>query len=149
PMKSTHHFASLGTTLIVLFIFQFAASAQDSLLRDDYSALELGMFSGGVVGAQTEYHYLPAVSAPKGNWVVSVFRTEGSQRAWRVIADDVTGERFMYQSYTAASAELEYMHPTVIAGDELWSDYTVDTKFAPETGADGDAGISGVLFRYR
>jgi hypothetical protein len=65
-----------------------------------------------------------------------------------VIAADraPAGERFMYQSYTAAEGERTYMHPMVIAGDELWSDYEFETKFAPEV---DDAGMSGVVFRYR
>ena len=37
-----------------------SAHAADVLLVDDYGGLPLGMFSGGVVGAMTEYHYLPA-----------------------------------------------------------------------------------------
>ena len=37
----------------------------------------------GVVGAHTEYHYLPE-AAPKGNWAASTFRSGiGTQRAWR------------------------------------------------------------------
>ena len=47
------------------------------LLDDDFSGLAPGMFSPGVVGARAEYHYLPAL-APKGNWVVSTFRSSRS-----------------------------------------------------------------------
>src|SRR5262245_21831557 len=123
---------SASINLVVLFASAAAiAQSPATLLEDNYRGLELGMFSGGVLGALTEYHYIPA-AAPKGNWVVSDFRTDGSQRAWRVIADD-SGERYMHQSYSASSAERPYTHPLVIAGDELWSDYTVETKFAPET----------------
>lgn len=35
-------------------------------------------------GVHIEYHYLPA-AAPKGNWAVSCFKSDGSQRAWRVV----------------------------------------------------------------
>jgi len=135
--------ASILASLLAFGVAQ--AQERGTLLADDYRNLELGMFSSGVIGALTEYHYLP-VAAPKGNWVVSMFRTEGSQRAWRVIADD-DGTRYMQQTYTAASAEREYMHPMVIAGDELWDDYEVEASFVPERSEDD--GMSGILFRYR
>ena len=144
-MRRTHAIVAFAV-LLAAVVRPCACAAEDlPLLIDDFSGLTPGMFSGGVVGAMTEYHYLPA-AAPKGNWVVSCFRTEGSQRAWRVLADEKTGERFMYQSYTAAPEERTYMHPMVIAGDELWSDYEVETMFAP---ASDDGGMSGVVFRYR
>ena len=57
------------------------------LLDDDFGGLPPGMFSPGVVGAHAEYHYL-AASAPKGNWVVSAFLSDGSQRAWRVVREN-------------------------------------------------------------
>jgi hypothetical protein len=123
-----------------------ANDASAALLNDDYTGLPLGMFSGGVVGALTEYHYVPEACAPRGNWVVSTYRTDGSQRAWRIVADEKTGERFMHQSYLAQPAERTYMRPMVVAGDETWSDYEVETKFAP---AIDDGGMSGVAFRYR
>jgi hypothetical protein len=129
--------------LLTLLLAQLLPAAR--LLDDDYSNLPLGMFSGGVVGALTEYHYLPAAAAQKGNWSVSTFRTDGSQRAWRVIAND-NGGRVMFQYYTAQPAERTYMHPMVIAGDELWTDYELETTIAPEV---DDGGMAGVVFRYR
>jgi hypothetical protein len=119
------------------------SSSSSDLLNDDFSGLQTGMFSGGVVGALTEYHYLSA-AAPKGNWVVSAFRSDGSQRAWRIIVED--GRHIMSQTYTSIPQERTYTHPIVIAGDDLWGDYTLETKFAPEV---DDGGISGVVFRYR
>jgi len=112
------------------------------LLQDDFSALRIGMFSSGVIGAHAEYHYLPQL-APKGNWVVSCFRSDGSQRAWRVLGED--GARMMYQSYRASKDEREYTHPMIIAGDSLWADYTVSVRFAPES----SEAQSGLVFRYQ
>ena len=114
------------------------------LLEDGFNELPPGMFSAGVVGAQLEYHYLP-VAAPKGNWVVSCFnfRSDDSQRAWRVIGEP--GRQAMYQAHLSTAEERSYTHPTVIAGDELWTDYSVTVSFTPET----REGKSGVLFRYR
>ena len=109
------------------------------LLEDDFGGLPAGMLLG-VVGAHTEYHYLPE-AAPKGNWAVSTFRSEpASQRAWRVVHTD--GEAALAQVYRN---KWRHCHPMVVAGDPLWTDYTVEVRFAPESG-DGQA---GVMFRYR
>jgi hypothetical protein len=99
------------------------------------------MISPGVIGARTEYHYLPVI-APHGNWSVSAFRTDPSQRAWRLIEEN--GRRFMWQSFTETDRERPYTHPMLVAGDDLWTDYTVEVGFAPES----DKFQSGVVFRY-
>ena len=130
-----------GLRLLVLGLL-LAKSEPAVILDDDFSALPPGMFSPGVVGAHVEYHYL-AATAPKGNWVVSAFRSEGSQRAWRVIGEK--GARVLSQVYTATAEEQAYTHPMIVAGDDLWGDYTLQTSIVPET----DAGQSGVVVRYR
>jgi rhamnogalacturonan endolyase len=111
------------------------------LLDDDYRAMTPGMLSSGVIGAHSEYHYLSA-TAPKGNWVVSAFRTPASQLAWRLVEEN--GERLIWQSYTEGQNERAYTHPMLIAGDELWADYTIEVRFAPQSGD----GRSGIVFRY-
>jgi rhamnogalacturonan endolyase len=143
----------LATAVALLFLTVGSAQSQAAparsrparavvLLEDDFGGLAPGMFSAGVVGAHAEYHYLPAL-APKDNWVVSAFKSEGSQRAWRLIGD--RGQRFMQQAYLAPAEERSNTHPIVIAGDALWSDYTLETSLAPESGD----GQSGIVFRYR
>ncbi len=112
------------------------------LLREDFSGLEPGMFSAGVIGAMVEYHYLPVV-APKGGWTVSNFRSEGSQRAWRVI--EHAGRRALAHTDKAQARDVAYMHNLVVAGDPLWRDYTVEVRFIPQS----DAGQSGVAFLYQ
>ena len=112
------------------------------LLNDDFSGLAPGMFSAGVIGAQGEYHHITALD-PRGNWSVATFRSDESQRAWRVIVED--GRHVMAQVYTATPPERAYTHPTIKAGDDLWADYVVEARFAP---AAGD-GLSGVMFRYQ
>ena len=112
------------------------------LLEDDFRDLTPGMISGGVIGAQAEYHYLPA-TAPRGHWSVSNFRSDGSQRAWRLIEEN--GRRVMWQSYTNVAAERAYAHLMLVAGDPLWTDYTFETAFTPES----DEAQSGVVFLYR
>jgi hypothetical protein len=52
----------------------------------------------------------------------------------------------MHQTYTQQPAERVYMHPMVIAGDELWSDYEVETKSRPKSTM---TALSGIVFRYR
>jgi rhamnogalacturonan endolyase len=116
-----------------------ATAGSAVLLEDNYQAMTPGMISSGVIGAHSEYHYLPE-TAPRGNWVASTFLTPSSQRAWRLIEEN--GERLIWQSST--ETERQRTHPLLIAGDELWTDYTVDVRFAPET----DEFQSGIVFRY-
>lgn len=113
-----------------------------TLLEDDFSDLTPGMFSAGVVGAHAEYHYLSAL-APRGNWVVSTFRSPRSQRGWRVVRED--GRALMLQAYTATPEERDATHPMLVAGDPAWSDYVLETRLAPTTAE----GRSGIAFRYR
>lgn len=113
-----------------------------TLLEDDFRTLPPGMFSSDVVGAHAEYHYLEA-TAPRGPWVVSCFRSNGSQRAWRVVRED-RGPA-LAQTYTSTAEEEAYTHPLVIAGDPLWQDYTVTVRFTPES----NAKQSGLVFRYQ
>jgi len=80
------------------------------------------MFSGGVVGAHAEYHYL-AETTPKGGWVVSCFRSDGSQRAWPC---SLRRKARHGQTYTSSPSEAKYTHPVLVAGDSLWDDYTVE-----------------------
>ncbi len=70
----------LGSCLVVLCLVTTiqAQTTQWVLLDNDFSRLPPRMFSSGVVGAQAEYYFLPAV-AQKGNWQVSCFRSDESQ----------------------------------------------------------------------
>jgi hypothetical protein len=108
------------------------------LLHEDFRLLPPGMFSAGVIGAIVEYHYLPVV-APKGGWAVSNFRSDGSQRAWRVIEQN--GRRALQHTDTAQAHDRAYMHNLVVNGDVLWRDYTVEARFTPDS-PDGQAGLA-------
>jgi len=146
---------NLGETAMfgfLLFIAAFAMCSAASLaaglrkeagtavlLDDDFSGYRTGIVLG-VVGAHAEYHYLPEC-APKGNWAVSTFTSSpGSQRAWRVCRD--SGRPVMVQAYENRNKDT---HPMLVAGDPLWSDYTVQVRFAPQS----HARQSGIVFRYR
>jgi hypothetical protein len=128
----------------------FVAKSQ-VLLDDDYRAMTPGLLSPDVIGARTEYHYLPCAE-PRGNWSVSTFRSEQSQRAWRLIEEN--GERYLWQSCTETDRDRPYTHPMIIADDDLWKNYTVAVKFAPQSDPNASSGEGkapyecGILFRY-
>jgi rhamnogalacturonan endolyase len=103
------------------------------LLYDDYRSLKRGSLSMDL-GAFTEYHYLPE-AVPKGNWAVS------NDRGWWSV-HEVNGERYIYQS---KMDDINYSHPMIIAGDELWDDYKFTVRFMPES----KNYQSGVVFRYQ
>ncbi len=130
-------------TLILLSVLFFGNRHEDKklLFLDDFKYLKPQMISSDVIGAYSEYHNI-AATEPKGNWIVSSFRSDGSQRAWRVIVEN--GQHIMHQVYTSSKAELLYTHPILIAGDSLWNDYSVDVQFSPESKGEQ----SGFLFRY-
>jgi len=109
------------------------------LFEDGFAELRTGSL-GSDVGAHTEYHYLPEL-APKGRWSVAAFISSPmSQLAWRV-------ERYHDQPVLMQTYENKAAHtrPLVVAGDELWADYTLSARFAPEPGK----GRSGIVFRYK
>jgi hypothetical protein len=96
-----------------------------------------------VIGAEAEYHYVPKTGR-QGNWEVSCFRSEASQRAWRVIREGGFGRKLVYQASTSRE-DADYTHPMLVAGDPLWGDYTLTAQFVPES----KENLSGVMFRYR
>jgi len=129
--------------ILVLFAAQVGGRGPNDssiLFQDHFSDVKAGLLSG-VVGAHTEYHYLPE-AAPKGPWSVSCFLSDAeSQRAWRVIEED--GKKLVYQGFR--NQKTDHFHPILVAGDPLWRDYTLEVEFKPESAGDQ----SGVIFRYR
>jgi hypothetical protein len=110
------------------------------LLEDSFDALPTGMFSS-IVGAHMEYHYLRD-SAPKGGWSVTSFRSDiGSQRAWKVFRAD--GDAVLAQTHD--NKKTKHAHPMVVAGDDVWRDYTLEVRFIPQS----QRAQSGIVFRYR
>jgi len=140
-MCSFSRVAILSLLLTIAFPAYCTNSDRDvgTLLEDGFDALKSGLFFD-VVGAHTEYHYLPEV-APKGNWAVSSFKSVESQRAWRVIRDN--GSNVMLQA--SKTRKNSHTHPMIVAGDPLWDNYTTTVHFAP----DSDKGQSGFVFRYK
>lgn len=118
------------------------ASSDDTavlLLEDNFAALKPGLFFD-VVGAHTEYHYL-SETAGQGNWAVTSYKSDQSQRAWRVITEN--GSNLMQQ--VSKNEPNSYTHPMLAAGDPLWENYTVTVQLA----VDCEQGQSGLVFRYQ
>ena len=91
-----------------------------TLLTDEFDQLTTGMFSA-LVGAHTEYHYLPE-AAPHGNWNVACFASgQGAGTAWRIRETD--DGKDLVQTFKSKRADT---HPMVIAGLAEWKDYTVE-----------------------
>lgn len=129
------------THLVILASCISALRAAESvvLFEDGFDEMRSGAI-GNEVGAHLEYHYLPKINI-EGQWTVSSFSSGGSsQRAWRVARHN--GEPVLLQLH---ENKLPHTRPTIVAGDELWADYTLVARFTPES----DKGRSGVTFRYR
>jgi len=82
-----------------------------------------------------------------GEWqVASSLRQEGFDEAWVIRRSD--GENYLTQTYTNLDDENTPLslvtHPMMVAGDSLWSDYTIDVEFTPLAKFDK----SGVIFGY-
>jgi hypothetical protein len=110
------------------------------LFKDDFNRLDTGLFSAPV-GANTEYHYLPEAGI-KDKWVVSCFGTgRGWGTAWQVKKEG--SEKLMCQ--TLLNNRNHFTHPMIIAGDSVWRNYKLITRFQPED----DSQYSGIVFRYK
>mgnify|MGYP002777938649 CR=1 FL=1 len=119
------------------------APAQDrTVLRDEFAALPVGLFSSDV-GPLTEYHYLPD-AAPKGNWTVACFYFgPGWGQAWEVIQRP-DGRHAMRQNLR--NKTVRHTHPMLSAGDVLWRNYRVGTQFTLPADSGGRAGL---VVRYQ
>lgn len=142
-----HHLCGLVTVVAMIGAIPAPAVAHERLsdtaqvavlLSDDFSGLKPGQFSS-VVGAHTEYHYLPD-AAPKGHWSVTSFRSDiGSQRAWKVF--EVGGDAVLAQTFD--NKKTHHAHPMVVAGDSEWKDYMLTVHWAPLS----VRAQSGIVFR--
>jgi len=110
-----------------------------TLFEDGFATMRAGAI-GSEVGAKLEYQYIPKINA-EGQWAISCFSSGApSQRAWRIVRQD--GKSALMQIH---ENKLAHTHPTIVAGDELWADYTVNARFTPES----NVGRSGVSFRHQ
>lgn len=115
-----------------------AAESSVTLFEDGFATMRSGAI-GSEVGAKLEYQYLPKINV-EGPWAIANFSSGApSQRAWRVARHE--GQPVLLQMH---ENKIAHTRPTLVAGDNLWADYTVTTRFTPLT----DKGRSGVIFRY-
>ena len=122
-----------------------SASGLTVIFTDNFDKLPSGVLMG-VVGAQTEYHYL-RTAAPIAGWATATFRSGSDwQRAWRGIEKD--GQRavgqFMTNPQIPKNREWHPMLTTYTDGSNLWKDYTVQVRFMPQT----TDFMTGFAFRY-
>lgn len=129
----------LACTVATLCCIEAAKGADVVLFEDHFGDMRTGAI-GNEVGAHLEYHYLPKINT-EGPWAISTFSSGApSQRAWRIAKHN--GQPVLLQTY---ENKLVHTRPTIVAGDDLWADYTVAAKFTPET----NKGRSGIIFRYQ
>ena len=108
------------------------------IFADDFSGLPRGVFNSEG-GAHTEYHFLHD-AMPKGNWALSTFSSGTKQNSWQV--RDENGDRVIHQVHTFKSGS--HTHPMLVAGDDLWENYTLEVVMSPTKGESE----SGIAFRY-
>ena len=118
----------------------FIANAADAVLFEDgFEHMRSGPI-GTEVGAHLEYHYLPKINV-EGQWAISCFSSGApSQRAWRIGRHNDAAVLLQ-----AHENKMNHTRPTIVAGDDLWADYTVTVRFTPES----SKGRSGLAFRQR
>jgi hypothetical protein len=106
---------------------------------DDFKGLPRGAFNSEG-GAHTEYHFLHE-AMPKGNWALSTFTSGSKQNSWQV--RDENGDRIIYQVHSLKPGS--HTHPMLVAGDDLWGNYTLEVVMLPAKGESE----CGVAFRYK
>ncbi|MDF1575444.1 MAG: hypothetical protein P1P86_09660 [Bacteroidales bacterium] len=83
-----------------------------------------------------------------GKWSVATsLRQDGFDRAWVIRNED--GENYLAQTFTNLNNKNSPLslvtHPLIVAGEELWSDYTIRVEFTPLAKFDK----CGVVFGYK
>ncbi len=83
-----------------------------------------------------------------GSWsVASSLRQDGFNRAWVIRSED--GENYMAQTFSNLNEKNSPLslvtHPMIVAGESLWSDYSIEVSFTPQAKFDK----CGVVFAYK
>lgn len=82
-----------------------------------------------------------------GEWkVASSLRQKGFDKSWVIRSEG--GVNYLAQTFTNLNEKNSPLslvsHPMIVAGDSLWSDYTIDVEFSPEAKFDK----CGVIFGH-
>jgi len=83
-----------------------------------------------------------------GSWsVASALRQDDFDRAW--VVRNEGGENYLAQTFTNLNDKNSPLslvtHPMIVAGEDLWSDYSIDVGFTPQAKFDK----CGVVFAYK
>ena len=127
--------------LYVFFFFVAGCGSRPNLelvFEDGFDRMQRGPVSTDM-GADTEYHYLPA-ARPHGEWAVAAFGTGTRPFAWSLREDSIG--RYLYHRYNFSDRE---WYPMVVAGDSLWQNYRLEAQFLSEA----SERRCGITFRYR
>ncbi len=92
--------------------------------------------------------YYDSTRLTMGQWRVATdYPYEGFDRAWQIMREG--GKNYLAQTFTNLdpyNIPLSLVtHPLIVAGDSLWSDFTLEAEFTPLDKFDK----CGVAFRYR
>ena len=140
----------LGSAVLLSFFLSFTGCRsglrQTYLFEDSFDTMQKGYISVDV-GNLAPFQYIPE-AGQKAGWTVTAFEPEpGYGSAWEIAKGE--NGHFLKQNYhnITESFDLEKRHtrPTIVAGDSLWQDYTIEVQFSP--GALMDQ--CGVMFRYQ
>ncbi len=134
--------------LLLLIILSSCSGnlSQTVLFEDEFDHLPIGYLSSES-GPLTEFYYLPE-AGQKGNWTITSFgKEEGYQTAWEIVEEGETV--FLRQNYSNLDSEMRplkrHTHSSIIAGDSLWSNYSLRFTFVPHEILDK----CGIMFRYQ
>jgi len=134
---------------IVLLILICSCSGnvmQTTVFTDGFQELEPGTkpYSNSADPAI----YFDAERGKIGAWdVATSLRHPGYYEAWEVNSEG--GENFLAQTFTNLNSSNNPLslisHPLIVAGDSMWSDFTLEVEFTPLEKFDK----CGVVFKYR
>jgi len=119
---------------------------QTTVFTDDFQELEPG--DRPYFDSSDPAICYDALRGKLGSWSVpSALRQDGFDRAW-VIRNE-GGENYLAQTFTNLNDKNSPLslvtHPMIVAGDSLWSDYSIDVGFTPQAKFDK----CGVVFGYK
>lgn len=125
------------TAIAALFVLMPCTGAD--LFRDDFRTLPPRILSEpvrGLTNAIEEYHNLPHRGVPMDPWENVILHED----AWA--GGDEDGKTYVEMHMENPLPHL--MNPTLVIGDEEWSNYSVEAKVRPLSKLD----MAGIVFRY-
>ena len=141
----------LNTRTLFLFLLTVICSCsgnviQTTVFTDGFQEIDAGEVPHN--DATNPAIYFDSRRNTIGDWrVASSLRQEGFTDAWEI--SDEGGENYLIQNFTNLDRRNSpfslITHPLIIAGDSLWSDYTIEVEFTPLAKFDK----CGLVFKYQ